>query len=183
MSRQDVSDTYRDTDNHGHVESAICTPRGVRYLSTHDYPAHDFVVDLEELEDLGFPARRAAGGEAQAVEELAQGLRTLSVGRPADEAEEAGPSLIEFLAPAQNGGTAPGGPPGEGIPPRREVMTRAMAGATERDVQPPESGMGGRHRQRPQAGAASHGGQRGRHGPSRGHLAGRKRRSSPGSVR
>ena len=73
----------------------------------HDYPAHDFVVDLEELQELGFPARRAAGGEIQALDDLAQGLRALSAGRPADEAEEAGPSIIEFLSPGRNGARRP----------------------------------------------------------------------------
>ncbi len=42
------------------------------------YPSHAFVIDFEEMVDIGLPARRPENGdEADAVKELARGLLVL----------------------------------------------------------------------------------------------------------
>jgi hypothetical protein len=58
----------------------------------HDYPSHGFVVDLEELAELGLPARAAEEGpERDAVEAIAEAI----IEAPADT------TLIELVHPAE----------------------------------------------------------------------------------
>jgi len=40
----------------------------------HAYPSHDFIIDLEELADLGLPARAPEGKETPLLDELAPAL-------------------------------------------------------------------------------------------------------------
>jgi len=54
------------------------------------YPAHDFALDLEELAELGLPARSPSAAEAPHVEALA--LALIEFGTAKDLIEMAGPS-------------------------------------------------------------------------------------------
>jgi hypothetical protein len=54
------------------LHDGVC-PGAVHRL-IHRYPSHGFVVDLEELSELGFPARAAEEDEGEAIEALATTL-------------------------------------------------------------------------------------------------------------
>jgi hypothetical protein len=56
----------------------------------HGYPSHGFVIDLEELVDLGLPARAPTAAEAAAVDALADALTT--AGNDVEQIEPVGSS-------------------------------------------------------------------------------------------
>ena len=81
------------------------------------YPSHDFVIDLEELKELGVPARATAGEETVIIDALGDALLAL---RPVFW-DGGAPGIVKLLTPADN-------PKAEGV--EGEEEAEAAPGAT-----------------------------------------------------
>jgi hypothetical protein len=103
------------------------TRRSLIHRLVHTYPAHDFALDLEEVTELGLPARGPSPAEAPHLEDL--GLALLAFGTEED--------LIEWAEWQPTTGTAPR--PNRGSP-RRSGGALRGGGPRRRRPNPGSSG-------------------------------------------